>query len=109
MNKNNFFDKLVLFIVIIIIFYVAILIYSDINEIINQISNIQLIYLPIIFSLMGVQLIILGIKFHRMLNKIEINISLKTSIAIFISGISLIFSGRRSAGITLTSSSTACS
>ena len=63
MNKNNFFDKLVLFTVIIIIFYVAILIYSDINEIINQISNIQLIYLPIIFSLTGIQLIILGIKY----------------------------------------------
>ena len=90
MNKNNFFDKLILFTVIIIIFYVAILIYSDINEIIKQISNIQLIYLPIIFSLMGVQLIILGIKFNRMLNQIGISISLKTSIAIFISGISLI-------------------
>ena len=39
MNKNNFFDKLILFTVIIIIFYVAILIYSDINEILTYINK----------------------------------------------------------------------
>ena len=90
MAKKNFFDRLVIFTIIIIIFYIAILVYSDINEIADNISHIEIIYLPIIFSLMGVQLIILGIKYHRMLKKIGIDIPLKESIKIFISGISLI-------------------
>jgi uncharacterized protein (TIRG00374 family) len=90
MAKKNFFDKLIIFVVIIVIFYIAILIYSDFNKISNQISNIQLIYLPIIFSLTGIQLIILGIKYHRMLKKLGINIPLNKSIKIFIAGISLI-------------------
>ena len=90
MAKKNFFDKLIIFVVIIVIFYIAILIYSDFNKISNQISNIQLIYLPIIFSLTGIQLIILGIKYHRMLKKLGIIIPLNKSIKIFIGGISLI-------------------
>jgi glycosyltransferase 2 family protein len=90
MVKKNFFDKLIIFVVVIIIFYITILIISDINKISEQISNIQLIYLPIIFSLTGFQLIILGIKYHRILQKLGINISLNESVKIFISGISLI-------------------
>lgn len=90
MAKKNFFDKLILFVVVIILFYITILIISDINKISEQISNIQLIYLPIIFSLTGFQLIILGIKYHRILKKLGIDISLNESIKIFISGISLI-------------------
>jgi glycosyltransferase 2 family protein len=90
MVTKNFFDKLVVFVVVIIIFYVAILIISDINTISDQISNIKLIYLPIIFSLTGFQLIILGIKYHRILKKLGIDISLNESVKIFISGISLI-------------------
>lgn len=90
MGRKNLFDNLVIFSIIIVIFYVAILVYSDINSIADKISSIQIIYLPIIFSLTGTQLIILGIKYHRMLKKLGINIPLKDGIKIFIAGISLI-------------------
>ena len=90
MGKKSLFDNLVIFAIIIIIFYIAILIYSDIHAIADKISNIQIIYLPIIFSLTGIQLIILGIKYQRMLKKLGINIPLKEGIKIFIAGISLI-------------------
>lgn len=90
MARKNFFNKLIVFVVIIVIFYVGILIYSDINEIATRISEIQTIFLPIVFSLMGVQLAILGVKYHRMLTKLGISISLKEGIKIFIAGISLI-------------------
>jgi uncharacterized protein (TIRG00374 family) len=90
MAKKNFFDKLVIFVIIIVIFYAIILIYSDINEIADKISNIKIIYLPVIFSLMGIQLVVLGIKYHRMLKKLGINIPLNEGIKIFIAGISLI-------------------
>lgn len=87
---KNFTDKMIIFVVIIIIFYVAILIYSDINVIANRISEIQILFLPIVFSLTGVQLIVLGVKYHRMLRKLGISIPLKESIKIFMAGISLI-------------------
>lgn len=87
---KNFTDKMIIFVVIIIIFYVAILIYSDINVIANRISEIQILFLPIVFSLMGVQLVVLGVKYHRMLRKLGISIPLKESIKIFMAGISLI-------------------
>jgi len=83
-------DKIILFSVVVVIFYVGILIYSDFNEISNQISKFQLIYLPIIFSLMGIQLVTLGIKYHRMLRQIGVNIPQRESVKIFIAGISLI-------------------
>ena len=90
MTRKNLTGKMIIFVVIIIIFYVAILIYSDINVIANRISEIQILFLPIVFSLMGVQLVILGIKYHRMLRKLGISIPLKESIKIFIAGLSLI-------------------
>ena len=74
MGKKSFFDNLIILVIIIVIFYIAILIFSDINAIADKISNIQITYLPIIFSLVGVQLVVLGIKYHRMLKKLGINI-----------------------------------
>ena len=44
----------------------------------------------IVFSLMTSQFIFLGIKYHRLLKKLNISISLKDSIIIFISGLTLI-------------------
>jgi uncharacterized protein (TIRG00374 family) len=90
MGKKSFFDNLIILVIIIVIFYIAILIFSDINAIADKISNIQITYLPIIFSLVGVQLVVLGIKYHRMLKKLGINIPLNKGIKIYISGISLI-------------------
>ena len=89
--KNNFsINKIILFTIIIIIFYVGILVYSDLNEISNHISLFQFTYLPIIFILMGIQLLLLGFKYHRMLKKIGVNLSVRQSVKIFIAGISLI-------------------
>lgn len=90
MTRKNLTDKIIIFVVIIIIFYVAILIYSDINAIANRISEIQIRFFPIAFSLMGVQLLALGVRYHRMLRKLGISIPLKESIKIFIAGLSLI-------------------
>ena len=90
MIKRSIFDKVIIFSVIIILFYVAILVYSDLNEIADKISTMKLEFFPIIFSLIGIQLVTLGIKYHRMLDKLGIKISLFESIKIFLAGISLI-------------------
>jgi uncharacterized protein (TIRG00374 family) len=87
-GKN--FDKVLFLIISTILFYVAILIISDINLIFEKISQIKLEYFLLVFSLMTIQFIFLGIKYHRLLKKLNIPISLRDSILIFISGLTLI-------------------
>jgi glycosyltransferase 2 family protein len=87
-GKN--FDKVLFLIISTILFYVAILIISDINLIFEKIFQIKLEYFLLVFSLMTMQFIFLGIKYHRLLKKLNIPISLKYSILIFISGLTLI-------------------
>jgi len=87
-GKN--FDKVIFLIVCTILFYIAILIISDINLILEKIFQIKLEYFLLVFGLMTSQFIFLGIKYHRLLKKLNISISLKDSILIFISGLTLI-------------------
>lgn len=90
MLEGKNFDKVIFLIVSTILFYIAILIISDINLILEKIFQIKLEYLLFVFGLMTLQFIFLGIKYHRLLKKLNISISLKYSILIFISGLTLI-------------------
>lgn len=92
MNKINkkFSDKAIILIVITVSFYIGILLYSDLNLVIDKIHSIDLSYLPIILSLMGFQILVLSIKFQRLLKKLKINISIKDSIKYFVTGLSLV-------------------
>ena len=90
MLNGKKFDKILFLIASTIIFYVALLIISDINLIFEKLTQIKLEYLLVVFGLMAAQLIFLGIKYHRLLRKLDIHISLKDSILIFISGLTLI-------------------
>lgn len=90
MLGSKSFDKVIILIIITVFFYIGILIYSDINTVIDKVYQIRFEFLPLILSLMGIQIILLGIKFHRLLQKLEIKISIKESIKIFVAGLSLI-------------------
>ena len=90
MSVGKNFDKVLFLIICTILFYVAILIISDINLIFEKISEIKSEYFLIIFVLMTIQFIFLGIKYHRLLKKLNVPISVKDSILIFISGLTLI-------------------
>ena len=90
MVRKFFLNNMVVFSIVILLFYIGILIYSDVDKISDQIFNLKLHFLPIVFSLVVIHLIILGIKYHRILQKLQISIPLRESIQIFISGISLI-------------------
>jgi uncharacterized protein (TIRG00374 family) len=90
MNRSKSLDKIIVLVVITILFYVGILIYSDINSVVDKVLKIKYEFLPIILSLMGIQFICLGIKYHRLLQKLSIRIPVFDSIKIFISGLSLI-------------------
>lgn len=90
MSVGKNFDKVLFLIISTILFYVAILIISDINLIFEKISEIKSEYFLIIFVLMTIQFIFLGIKYHRLLKKLNVPISVKDSVLIFISGLTLI-------------------
>ena len=90
MAKRGFVDKLIILSLITILFYVGIILYSDIDQVFQKLSEFKFDFLPIIFSLMAIQLITLGIKFHRLLKSLGISLKLSESITIFIAGISLI-------------------
>lgn len=90
MNTKQLSDKVILIIIIVIAFYVGIVLFSDITSIIEQTYRINYSYLPLIAIFMIAQIGILGIKFHRLLKKLDIILSFKESIHIFISGLSLI-------------------
>ena len=90
MLGSKSFDKVIILIIITVFFYIGILIYSDINTVIDKVYQIRFEFLPLILSLMGIQIILLGIKFHRLLQKLEIKISIKESIKIYVAGLSLI-------------------
>jgi len=90
MPQSKIFNKIIILVIITTLFYVGILIFSDINTIINKVFQIKLEFLPIIFGLMFIQFLCLGIKYHRLLQKLSINLPIKESIKIFIAGLSLI-------------------
>ena len=87
MKKRSGVDKVVILIIITVFFYALILVFSDINQVIEKIFEINLIYFPIIFGLQAVQVFVSAIKFHRLLLKIGINIPFMDSLKIFLSGI----------------------
>ena len=89
LQKKNF-DKVLFLIISTVLFYVGILIISDINLILEKISQIKLEFFLPVFFLMGIQFLFLGVKYHRLLKKLNIPIRTKDSVVIFIAGLSLI-------------------
>jgi len=64
--KNNF-NKVLIVIVSIVIFYSGIIIFSDFETISKKIFLINYNYFPIIFSLIGLNIFLHSIKYHRLL------------------------------------------
>jgi len=82
-------DIAVIALVATVLFYAAILFFTDIDIIIKRIYEINFAYLPIIFLLMAVHTAISGLKYHRLLLKVGIVIAFKESLKIFICGLSM--------------------
>lgn len=89
MQKKSRFDKAVVIIIVTILFYSAILFFGDINSIVEQSYLIEFGYLPIILALICAHTVIMGIRYHRLLQRLEIQIPFKESLKIFVSGLSL--------------------
>jgi len=88
--SKNLKQKGIFFIIAIIIFYFAIILFSDISKVSLELSKISLEYYPIIFLLAIINIILLGIRFHFLLQKLDLKLKLSDSVLIFISGLSMV-------------------
>ena len=77
-------DKIVLLLILAVLFYGAMLIYADVEIVVKKIFEINWEYIPIILSLIGIQIGILGFRYHRLLKKLGITIPFKDSFKIFV-------------------------
>jgi len=89
MEKKRITSKVFILIFAPVLFYALVISFSDFNSLMKGINDFDFQYLPIILSLMGVHTIILSLKFHRLAQKLDINLPFKESIKIFIAGLSL--------------------
>jgi len=87
-GKKNF-DKAVIVIVCVVIFYTGILIFSDFETISEKIYQINYQYYPLILALIGLQIFFHSIKYHRLLLKTKINLPFRESFLIFLAGLSM--------------------
>ena len=74
----------------ILIFYVIFIAYSDFQEFSINISQFEFSYLPIILAFVFLGIIIRGIRQQLLYKQIEVSISFKTGILLYISGLSMI-------------------
>ena len=82
-------DKIVLLLILAVLFYGAMLIYADVEIVVKKIFEINWKYIPIILSLIGIQIGILGFRYHRLLKKLGISIPFKESFKLFVAGLSM--------------------
>ena len=73
----------------ILIFYVVFIAYSDFQEFSVNISQFEFSYLPIILALVFLGILIRGTRQQLLYKQIEVTISFKTGILLYISGLSM--------------------
>ena len=82
-------SKKFFFIFGILIFYVIFIAYSDFQEFSNNISQFDFSYLPIILAFVFLGIMIKSLRQQLLYKQIEVFISFKTGILLFISGLSM--------------------
>jgi glycosyltransferase 2 family protein len=78
-----------LVIIAVMIVYVAFAFYADIGKLSKAELKIDYLTLPIIVVSMTTAIVLLGLRFHRFLSILDIKISIKKSILIYLTGLSL--------------------
>lgn len=89
MNYQKTTNKIILLIIITVVFYAIIVLFSDVNLLVQRVGDFEFKYLPIIFAGIGFHIFILGIKFHRLAIKAGINLPFKENLKIYTAGLSL--------------------
>ena len=79
-------NRIILVLVAVIGIYAIFLFTSDFNLVSEKITNFKISYLPLILLLVSTSWIPIFIKWHLLLKNCEVNIPLRKSIAVFLSG-----------------------
>ena len=87
--KPKSFNKILIIAVIAIGVYASFLLISDFNVIYNKITNFEIVYLPLILSLVSVSWLALFFRWTILLKKVNISIPLRSSFVIYLSSFSL--------------------
>lgn len=82
-------SKAITIVVITILIYVSFLVISDVNSILDEFSNFKFEYLPVIITLIILGYVSLILRWNLLLKKSDIYIPTKSSILIFMGGVSL--------------------
>tara|TARA_B110000438_G_scaffold273503_1_gene292955 strand:+ start:2472 stop:3425 length:954 start_codon:yes stop_codon:yes gene_type:complete len=82
-------SKAITIVVITILIYVSFLVISDVNSILDEFSNFKFEYLPVIITLIISGYVSLILRWNLLLKKSDIYIPTKSSILIFMGGVSL--------------------
>jgi len=85
----KFTRKPLILIIVIMIVYVAFAFYADIGKLSRTTLKIDYLAIPLIFVPMTTTILLLALRFHRFLMALNIRISIKQSILIYIVGLSL--------------------
>lgn len=88
--SNNLKRKAFILIIAIVFFYALILLISDLNKIVTQLSSIRLEYYLPIFSITAASLFISGWRYQLILKKLGIQMSYKDCFTIFVAGLSML-------------------
>lgn len=90
MKIKNLEGKSFLIIISSVIFYIAILLVSDIQSITFNFKNFSYYDYSIIFSLVIINIFISGYRYHFFLKQINVSITFKQSFLIFLAGLSML-------------------
>jgi len=86
----NLKQKAFILIIAIVFFYALILLISDLNQIVTQLSAIKVEYYIPIFALMTITLLITAWRYQLILKKLDIQMSYKDCFTIFVAGLSML-------------------
>ena len=77
-------------VIIILIFYIVMILLSDINKISEEFTKVKIEYISLAILFSSVSLMLRAFRQKKFLDKLGINLSLKKNIALFFSGMSMI-------------------
>lgn len=78
------------FFIAVMLFYVTIVILSDANQLITKLKTVNINFYAIVFPLVIINIIITGWRYQIILKSIDIQLSLRQSVIIFTSGLSML-------------------
>lgn len=90
MHFKQIKKKSLIIIISIMAFYVALTIISDVEKTAEYFSNIKFEIIPLILGIQFLSLIIRGIRQKKLLDEINVRLSLKENLKIYFAGVSLI-------------------